>query len=411
MQNPMPKTHCLLRTLTFASQLAMIVLACGVSSTAFRSFAGDVPADHRAVFHQRDQMLARFEQAGASAVPEFVDALEHDHALIRRTAAHLLVRLGDPALAGIEQGLRNDDFQVRRIMMRGLAERGTFADYWSVVLLDSHPSIRGDVQRRYMEDFPLPQGEPLEAIVRRLADAYAGADRENRMHVVETIAGLTPLTDAGRDLLGTAASDPDPEIRESAFHAIQSFLTLDWPGGEALIDAAEADPVRAIRDLGLAMRTTLLSVKIHTLPADGWRFQTDPDNRGVDAGWHQPGFDDSAWRDDGRIETAWETFLDEFYIGNGWYRREIDVPAAQGWDRAILHFGGVDESGWAWLDGQALGGQDIGTLGWDLPFSLEITDWVRPGERQHVAIRARNTLGNGGVWQPVRLIFLRNWPQ
>lgn len=366
--------------------------------------------DNRATLQLREQMLERFEQQPETCVKSFTAALDHESALIRRTAAHLLVRLGRPALDGIEKGLQSPDFQVRRIMMQGLSELGLLPDYWPVILQDAHPSIRSDVHLIYMEDYPLPEGAAFDAIIGRLAEAYSGGSPAARIHVVETIAQL-PLTEAGQNLLIQAAADPDDAIRETAIRAIQTIITLDWPRGDEVIAAAEADDVRAIREIGFAMRVELLAVQDIPLPTTGWRFATDPDDQGEEDGWYKPAFDDSNWRSDGRIETAWEPFLGEFYIGNGWYRRDIDVPAVAGWDRAVLHFGGVDENGWAWLDGQALGEHAIGPFGWDMPFSFEVTEWIRPGERQQVTIRARNSIGNGGVWRPVRLIFLRDWPR
>lgn len=343
--------------------------------------------DNRAVLERREQLLRQFDEEGPAAVPDFIAALDHETELVRRTAAHLLVRLGTPALEGIETGLRNPDFQVRRIMMHGLADMDLFSDYWHVVLQDTHPSIRREIQLYFMTTYPLPEGEAFDAIVGRLADAYPGASDAVRQHVVETIAGLGPLTEQGRNLLIKASKDTHDAIRETAFQTIRNHLTLDWDGGEALLLAAEADASKVIRDLGFEMRTTLLRVQEVKLPVAGWRFRKDGDDQGMDNAWYRPDYDDSNWRDDGVIETAWARFLDAQYIGTGWYRRKIDLPEVPDWDNALIHFGGVDECARVWLDGEKLGEHDMGAAGWDVPFSFDVRKRFDPARRNRSPFR------------------------
>jgi len=88
----------------------------------------------------------------------------------------------------------------------------------------------------------------------------------------------------------------------------------------------------------------------------------------------------------------------------------VDLPDfPKGWDRAEIAFDGVDEMAWAWVNGVFVGEHDIGVRGWNQPFELDITEAVRPGAKNQVAIRAENTTGAGGVWRPVEIRVYRSW--
>jgi hypothetical protein len=53
-------------------------------------------------------------------------------------------------------------------------------------------------------------------------------------------------------------------------------------------------------------------------------------------------------------------------------------------DGVEMHFEGLDESGWVWINGEYAGNHDIGPSGWDVPFSLDITDIVKWGEKNRL---------------------------
>ena len=44
--------------------------------------------------------------------------------------------------------------------------------------------------------------------------------------------------------------------------------------------------------------------------------------------------------------------------------------------------------------------------GWKRSFEFDVTDFVKPGERNVVAVCGRNDYGKGGLWKPVAL-YLR----
>ena len=146
----MNKRPCPLATSLAVTLSALFVLAAP-------SPAAD--ADGPSALERRWSLLDAFRQEGAGAVPALAAALDDEALFVRRTAAHLLVRLGEPALPGVERALQNPDFQVRRIAMDGLQKMGVLQRYWEVVQKDEHPSIQREIQQMQSEqvaEFALP---------------------------------------------------------------------------------------------------------------------------------------------------------------------------------------------------------------------------------------------------------------
>lgn len=391
---------------------SLISAIAGIMLLAGSMLAAEVASgvtDNRAVFEKREQLLQAFRTEGAGSIPQLIAALEDDSALVRRTAAHLLVRIGEPAREGFAVALANDDFQVRRIIIYGVAEMGILNDYWGTILLDTNPSIRRDLQLYFFEEYPIPQGEELDAIIADLANAYADGDDAKRLHIVEIVATLDPNSRAARRLMLKAIEDSHPVARETAFTVIRDQITPQWEEARMVIEKAKEDPLESIQGIGFQIERRVLGVEDITLPSRGWHFKTDPEGVGREQGWYAVNFDDSGWKNDAPIETHWGRFLDEAYIGPAWYRRSINVPAVDGWDLALLRFNGADEQAWVWLNGEYAGEHTMGADGWDVPFMLDVTELVKTGESNKLAVLVENTAGGGGLWQPVELIFFRSW--
>jgi len=67
----------------------------------------------------------------------------------------------------------------------------------------------------------------------------------------------------------------------------------------------------------------------------------------------------------------------------------------------------VDECAWVWVNGQYVGQHDIGPVGWDQPFRLDITKNVTWGQKNQITVRAMNTAMAGGIWRPVVIEVLK----
>ena len=144
------------------------------------------------------------------------------------------------------------------------------------------------------------------------------------------------------------------------------------------------------------------------LPAD-WKFKTDPQNRGGNEQWFAADFDDSDWD---TLQIGQDQFWDiqgyRDYDGIAWYRRKIELPAAalEG-EPVLVAFGAVDETAMVYIDGELAGVHDIGPLGWDKRFVLDLTEHVKPGMEQTWAIRVLDSDRAGGIWKPVKVMTPR----
>ncbi|MCA1810340.1 MAG: sugar-binding domain-containing protein [Kiritimatiellia bacterium] len=388
--------------LRFWSRCLSVNLLMAMIALPGTGLLAKAPADETSILEQRRVLLAAAGQGGSDNMLVLQSALDDASDLVRLTAVHLLAGMGAEGRPGLAAALRNDDPRVRRVAIAALAAQDLLPSYWSIVLLDEDPAIQREVRLIWTRQFALPRGAALESLVDELAAAYKDAEPGKRRHIIGLLDEFDEFNDSMRDLLLLAIKDQDDGVRSAAFDILRQHAKLDWPELQGLIETALADSSENVRESGRQLRWSLLQVMPPELPLQGWRFCLDPEARGRDEKWFAVDFDDSAW-DEGEIGTHWHNFLDDHYIGPGWYRIEIDIPKMAKWDEAQLHFAGVDEGAWVWVNGQFVGEHDIGPEGWDKHFILDVTEQIVPGTRNQITILARNTAGGGGVWQPVWL--------
>lgn len=138
-----------------------------------------------------------------------------------------------------------------------------------------------------------------------------------------------------------------------------------------------------------------------------WLFREDLTDSGEAAGWAAPDFDASSW-----IEVAVPAFLAETpagqFIGHGWYRTEFTVPEAWRGSPVEIHFGGVDEQAWVYVNGSLLQENSTAATGipfdqlWDAPFTVTISpELLNYGGRNVLAVKFHASAGNSGIWRPV----------
>lgn len=213
---------------------------------------------------------------------------------------------------------------------------------------------------------------------------------EGFTHACDTVTKLASLTElsglqtqASREFVRDFQGLRSPDLENVVFSEAVNRPSPAFPGNGS---AEDFEQVEAIE-----------------LPKDGWRFRKD---LGVASGyleeWFAPDHDISDW-EQVRIGDFWASFLGDLYLGVGWYRLEWEAPAMEGYDALGLHFEGVDENAWVWVNGQYAGQHNIGMHGWDQPFQLDVTELLRPGETNQITVRVKNTRANGGIWQPVEL--------
>jgi len=147
----------------------------------------------------------------------------------------------------------------------------------------------------------------------------------------------------------------------------------------------------------------------------GWRFRWDPSNEGIDKEWSSDTHDDSRWLDigiDGTWEEQpvgkqWELEHGSGYNGFAWYRNRFTVPSSATLRKVVLAFGAVDEACKVWVNGQFVLDRPYpfkgNTNSWMEAFEIDITDHVRYGKPNVLAVRVEDNSGAGGIWRPVKL--------
>ena len=137
--------------------------------------------------------------------------------------------------------------------------------------------------------------------------------------------------------------------------------------------------------------------------SDGWRFRTDPEARGVDAGWHRaPDVTEPDWRDV-RVDDYWtEQGID--YHGTAWYAVSLRLPESLPTGRQWLLFGMIDGDAEVWIDGTT-----IGTLPadpWDKPKAFEVTPPLAAGSEVVAVVRVEKDRYAAGINHGVRLMVV-----
>lgn len=126
----------------------------------------------------------------------------------------------------------------------------------------------------------------------------------------------------------------------------------------------------------------------------GWRSLATNTSEPGPIGFELPGYDDTAWAlvD---VPHNWDDYggLTRVLHGNrhgtAWYRRGFHLPAEDAGRRAYLFFEGVGSYASVWVNGQLAGTHAGGRT----TFTLDVTDWVRAGEENVVAVRAEHPAG------------------
>lgn len=140
----------------------------------------------------------------------------------------------------------------------------------------------------------------------------------------------------------------------------------------------------------------------------GWKYL-----QGDCSGAERPGFDDTGWEDVGLPHSFSIPYFmsKDFYIGYGWYRKQVELKAADLKKRLFLEFDGVFQEAEIFVNGKRVGSHIGGYTG----FSVDITAAARRGRNQiavrvnnlwrpDVAPRAGEHVFSGGIYRNVRLV-------
>jgi beta-galactosidase len=197
------------------------------------------------------------------------------------------------------------------------------------------------------------------------------------------------------------AADSAATSRDRSFDSGWRFLRADAPGAEApgfddshwrLLDVPHDWSIEDLPPL-------VVSVPEFPVVAGQWRFQ-----KGDDAAWKAPSFDDGNWQDV-MLPDTWEHHSD--YTNDnvyGWFRRRVDIPAeCKGKDFDLLP-GKIDDVDETFLNGERIGGTgsfppDYHTA-WDVQRRYRVPAALVRGDGSDVlAVRVFNKSGNGGIYE------------
>ena len=137
-------------------------------------------------------------------------------------------------------------------------------------------------------------------------------------------------------------------------------------------------------------------------------------NPGADVSYTRPGFDDSRWRSldlphdwgvEGpfKMEYPGETGKLPWW-GVAWYRRHLEIPAADQGRRIFLDVDGAMSYSTVWLNGQCVGGWPYGYSSW----RVDLTPFVKFGADNVIAIRLDNP-AQSSRWYPGGGIYRNVW--
>ncbi len=137
-------------------------------------------------------------------------------------------------------------------------------------------------------------------------------------------------------------------------------------------------------------------------------------NAGGDIPFAQSGFDDSQWRllnlpHDWGIEGPFKQSLPGGtgrlpWSGIAWYRRHLDIPAADAGKKIYLDVDGAMSYATVWLNGKFVGGWPYGYSSW----RVDLTPYVNFGGDNVVAIRLNNP-PDSSRWYPGGGIYRNVW--
>lgn len=203
----------------------------------------------------------------------------------------------------------------------------------------------------------------------------------------------------GRNLVICARMIKDPAVRAAFLSEISAGTTHP----EVAKEANRSNFPFFRKNIRLSERRDwdfeIVKLKSIPLPTKNWEFIFDDAQQGHLKGYHRQDFASGNWKKRGI----------GYWKGphTGWYRIRFTAPEKKDANAIELHFAGVEEAAWVWVNGKYIGCRDKGPKAWNQPFWLDMTSEIRWGRENVFAIRVINTGDEGGMYKPVSLDILK----
>jgi sialate O-acetylesterase len=164
-----------------------------------------------------------------------------------------------------------------------------------------------------------------------------------------------------------------------------------WTSKEALLASDEfKEMMKNARTLNIdsinKMRKELLLKNIQKLQGD---FQGNVS----DVSWKEPSFDDSRWPEM-KIPGLWEERGLADLDGIVWFRKTIDVNAADAGKAATISLSVIDDNDESYLNGVKIGA----TKGYNIKRVYQVPAGILKEGKNVIAVRVEDTGGGGGIW-------------
>ena len=187
-------------------------------------------------------------------------------------------------------------------------------------------------------------------------------------------------------------------------------------------DARDDRPADAEPEAAARARATVPTIKAWILPTgnafikDAVRRHTRPDgNPGGDVDYVRRDFDDRSWR---RVDLPHDWGIEGPFLTSGphggmgrlpswgvaWYRKKLNVPAADAGKSIFLDVDGAMSYATVWVNGRIAGGWPYGYASW----RVDLTPYIVPGELNQLAIRLDNP-PSSSRWYPGGGIYRNVW--
>jgi len=141
-----------------------------------------------------------------------------------------------------------------------------------------------------------------------------------------------------------------------------------------------------------------------------WKLKLDPRGVGEKENWDAPGLDDgekNGWQN----VSTWNFIESQGYgssrliDGDFWYRLSFKAPEFPAGKKVLLRIGALDDEGTLYLNGVKVADRQMGKDGhaWNMSFAVDVTQTIKPGQENLLAVHGYDAEGAAGIWRPCAL--------
>jgi len=138
---------------------------------------------------------------------------------------------------------------------------------------------------------------------------------------------------------------------------------------------------------------------------EGWKFNPDPENDGLQRGLINANYDDSSWKNISVLDW-WQMQGFSDYHGVAWYRVKFSGELPKADEHELLYFGAIDGNARVYLNGENIAEHKLGQnyQGWDQPFSVDVTHKILPENILAVQVTSKSNNTSSGIFKGVALV-------